>query len=107
MLHRIGDNRAGSNDYIDLARNHVGNQIAQPLDTAVGIPVLDDDVATFVVAQLAQALLEARLGCRAVAALGAYPEIADMGDRLWYLCTGGHRSKQNSKNDRRECCKPH
>jgi hypothetical protein len=91
MFYCIGDDRTGSNDDVDIAGDHVGHQFTQPLDTTVGVTVLDDDVATFVVTQLAQALLKAG-PCRGIAALGAYPEIADMRDLGRYLRTGGQRS---------------
>jgi hypothetical protein len=71
MLCSIGDDHPGSQDDIDLAGYHVGHQFAQPLDTAIGVTVLDDDVATFLVAELAQSLLEAGLHRRSIAALGA------------------------------------
>jgi hypothetical protein len=78
-LHRVGDDYAGNHDNIDLAGNRVSHQVAQPLDTAVCIPVLDDDVATFLVTQLTQALAEPRPRY-AIAALSAYPDITDMRD---------------------------
>jgi hypothetical protein len=40
----------GHHNDIDLTGDRVGHQFAQPLDTAVGETVLDDDVATFLIA---------------------------------------------------------
>jgi len=71
LLYRIGDDHPGSDDDIGLAGNRIGYQFAQALPTAGGVTVLDDDIATFRLAQLAQALLEARQRRRSIAAFGA------------------------------------
>ena len=58
MLHCVGDDYPRDHDDIDSARDRVGHQFGQPLDTALGVSVVDNDVVTFLVPQLTQALLK-------------------------------------------------
>src|SRR5262249_23176792 len=89
-------------DHIRLDPDQIGDQLGEPTVPPVGPPVLDDDVSTLDVAELAEALAK-RVDQIAFEGKRRIAEVADMRNPGW-LPLGSEQAKHEA--ERNDDCEP-